>query len=113
MAYIFVKGKGGIFLNRVPYRRWRQTGQESDHAAVQPADHEQAESTIGETLILQGIISGVILVLVMLVSILTLEIIEPAQTALTQTLQGATTPRELLTEARQFGVDTLDWQWLE
>ena len=107
-------------MTRVPYRRYREPGQRETSRAAgyresqYHADHEdENDGALGQTLILQGIISGIILVAVMLVSIITLPILEPAQHTLAQTLSGPTTPAELIDDARQFGVDTLGWQWLE
>jgi len=93
-------------MERVPYRRYREAELE-----LEPIDEN--EGLLGQTLILQGIISGIILVVVTLVSIVSLTFLEPVQTTLAETLSGPTTPAELINEARQFGVDTLGWQWLE
>ena len=97
---------GGKHMERVPYRRYRDARQEMQ-------EPDENAGALGETLILQGIISGLILVAVMLVSILTLSFMEPVQATLEQTLTGPTTPAELLHEARQFGIETLGWEWLE
>jgi len=93
-------------MERVPYRRYRDFAEEAE------PDNEN-EGLLGETLILQGIISGIILVVITVVSMISLSILEPAQATLAETLSGPTTPAELISEARQFGVDTLGWQWLE
>ena len=95
-------------MERVPYRRYR----DSTHRT--PAqDSDENAGTLGETLILQGIISGIIVVAVMLVSIIPFPFMEPVQNILEQTLSGPATPGALLDEARQFGIDALGWQWLE
>jgi len=97
-------------MERVPYRRYRDSAYEVLEEAEQT---DPNEGLLGETLILQGIISGIIFVVVTLVSIVSLSVLEPAQITLADTLSGPTTPAELISEARQFGVDTLGWQWLE
>jgi hypothetical protein len=90
-------------MERVPYRRYRG----------QREEHNDETGSLGETLILQGIISGILLVAVMLVSIITFAPVTPIQQAVYQALSGPTTPGELATDARLFGVDTLGLQWLE
>lgn len=90
-------------MNRVPYRRIRG----------QIANHGEESGALGETLILQGIISGIILVAVMLISIISNPFVTPAQNALQQALSGPTTVGELSSDAQQFGIDTLGWLWLE
>ncbi|MCL2365202.1 MAG: hypothetical protein FWC71_11120 [Defluviitaleaceae bacterium] len=97
-------------MERAPYRRYRDTAHEM-YDEAEPSDPN--EGLLGETLILQGIISGIILVVVTLVSIVSLSVLEPVQVALAETLSGPTTPAALINEARQFGTDTLGWQWLE
>jgi hypothetical protein len=103
----FQKADKGVTMNRVPYRRFRQSGQ-SYHE-----QHDEETGVIGETLILQGIISGILLVAVMLINIITFAPVVPVQNALHQALSGPATVRELATDARQFGADVLGWQWLE
>jgi len=97
-------------MERVPYRRYRETEYDLTNEA-EPM--EENEGLLGQTLILQGIISGIILLVVTLVSIISVSVLEPAQATLAETLSGPTTPAALINEARQFGVDTLGWQWLE
>jgi len=92
-------------MERVHYRRYKPT-YEKHH-------NEEEPGTLGETLILQGIISGVLLVIVMVVSMLTITPAVPVQDALQQALAGPVTPAELASEAGRFGVDTLGLQFLE
>ncbi|MCL2187263.1 MAG: hypothetical protein FWC16_04105 [Defluviitaleaceae bacterium] len=86
-------------MERVHYRRVRPPAQ---HINTYYEPEEEPVGALGETLILQGIISGVILVIVMLVSIITFAPLSPAQEAIAGALYGAQTPRELFDTARQF-----------
>jgi hypothetical protein len=78
----------GSDMERVPYRRYR--GQE--------IRHEREKSALGETLLLQGIISGIILIAVLLISIITFVPLAPLQNALYEALAGPITVAELAGE---------------
>jgi len=90
-------------MERVPYRRYRG----------QPRQYEEESGALGETLILQGIVSGLILVAVMIISILSFTRLDPIQTAVREALSGPVTVGEIADDARRFGVDSLGLQWLE
>ncbi|MCL2499419.1 MAG: hypothetical protein FWE90_03675 [Defluviitaleaceae bacterium] len=90
-------------MERAPYRRYRG----------QPQRYEEESGALGETLILQGIISGIVLVAVMLVSIITFAPVTPIQNALREALSGPITVGEMADDARQFGIETLGFQWLD
>jgi len=94
-------------MERVPYRRYREAGNYIE------SETDENAGALGETLILQGIISGLLLVVVMLISMVTLGFMQPVQEVLAQTLSGAETPTELWQYVRAFGADTLGLQWLE
>jgi hypothetical protein len=94
-------------MDRVPYRRVRTSRYDRD------TFREEEPGALGETLILQGIISGVILVAVMVISFINFAPLTPVHSVIRQALAGPSTVRELAADARQFGADVLGWQWLE
>ena len=94
-------------MERVHYRRVRPQVESA------PFLQEEEPGALGETLILQGIISGVMLVVVMLISVINFAFLSPAQEAIAETLQGATNLRELYEATRYFGAETLGLSWLE
>ena len=96
-------------MERVHYRRYKP----SSFTAEGNYGNEEEPGVLGETLILQGIVSGVILVIVMVVSMLTVAPLNPVQEALQQALSGPVTPAELASETSRFGVDTLGLTFLE
>ncbi|MCL2203940.1 MAG: hypothetical protein FWB88_08375 [Defluviitaleaceae bacterium] len=90
-------------MERAPYRRYTYT---------QQAEHEGEPGALGETLILQGIVSGVVLVAVMLISIVSFAPAVPVQDAVRQALSGPATAGELVSSAREFGAEVLHLPWL-
>jgi len=108
-------------MERVPYRRIRQS-ENSDYSYgttnrynyrntnlnTRHEHSDEEQGALGETLILQGIISGVILVAVILISMLTFPAVEPLQNAMRQALSGPTNVSEVAADARQFGAEVLD-----
>jgi hypothetical protein len=103
-------------MERVPYRRYRESKEPSYEkygARYTRHDNHEEAGVLGETLILQGIISGAVLVVIMLISMITFAPLTPAQQALRQALSGSETVHELVEDTKQFGIETLGWSWLE
>lgn len=98
-------------MNRVPYRRVMpsrlNSGSGRGTMRRGTSRNENDEPTTGETMILQCIVSGILVVFVLLVSLINIPPANALRDGLRQTLSGAETPRELLYEARHFGEEFL------
>jgi hypothetical protein len=70
---------------------------------------ENQDPNTAETLILQCIISGVLIVAVLLISMLNIAPTAAMRESLRQMLTGAETPRELIADVRYFGEEFLGW----
>jgi len=73
-----------------------------------PGNQEES-ITLGETLILQCIICGIVLVVVLVASMTDIAPAVALRGGISQALSGAHTLDELVTDVRQFGTDWLGW----
>ena len=91
-------------MDRVPYRRITPPRDGVPHKH----SRRQSETiTVGETILGQSIISGLLLVVVLLICLIDIAPMVSLRQGLRQVLAGATTLEELTAEAQQF---RLDWQ---
>lgn len=102
-------------MDRVPYRRITPSANSKNYNRNQYYSHSRNisnEETItrGETLIIQAIISGILLVIVLLIGILDFSPTIALRGGLQTVLTGATTVDELLTDVQQFGEEWLGWE---
>ena len=94
-------------MDRVPYRRImpsRRDGTRNNYA-----QHDQNEITPGETVIMQCIISGILMVAVLIICLVEIAPATSLREGLRQALSGANTVEELLADVRNFGEEWLDW----
>ena len=106
-------------MDRVHYRRVmpsRYANDESSHSRrhtersmSRTSGEEQSEITAGETIILQCIISGILMVAVLLVCLVDIGPTHIMKDGLRQALAGASTVNELVTDVRTFGEEWFDW----
>ena len=95
-------------MNRTPYRRTTPS-RHRDSGHHHERDTEKGETVShGETLIMQCIICGIIMVLVLIAGMTDIAPAATLRSGFTQVLTGAETLDELITEIRQFGADWLD-----
>ena len=73
-------------------------------------NHDTGHITVGETIIMQCVISGVLMVVVLLAAMLDIAPAITLRSGLRQVLVGATTVNELVTEVRYFGEEWLGWE---
>ena len=97
-------------MNRAPYRRVTAP---RGHSGEYTREHDAGEDgsvSYGETLIMQCIICGIIMVFVLIASMADVAPAAAVRGGISQVLTGATTLDELITDVRQFGADWLDWE---
>ena len=95
-------------MERTPYRRItpsRHSG--GTHEREHDTGRGETVSN-GETLIMQCIICGIIMVFVLIASMTDIAPAATLRSGITQVLSGAETLDELITDIRQFGSDWLD-----
>ena len=101
-------GEAAIFRGQAAHNR---PSRDTRSIARANANESEEPGALGQTLILQGLISGIILVCVMVICFIEI----PPTTALRghvrQSLAGATTVGEVAQHARQWGADRLGWEW--
>ena len=99
-------------MNRTPYRRITPRGHRG--GGEYPHEHDtNRDDTVssGETLIMQCIISGIIMVFVLIASMTDIAPAATLRRGITQVLSGAETLDELIADVRQFGTDWLDFEF--
>ena len=101
-------------MDRVPYRRVTP----SRHGAAAPQseyDTHENENPIshGETLIMQCIICGIIMVFVLIAGLTDIAPAAAIRGGITQVLTGAETLDELVTDVRRFGSEWFGWEPVE
>jgi len=97
-------------LDRVPYRR--VTPPRNDRQGNMQYGYgreEQGEITPGETVIMQCIISGILMVVVLIICLVEIAPAITMREGLSEALSGSTTVNELMTDIRAFGEEWLDW----
>jgi len=110
-----MKIKAGDNVDRVPYRRVtpsrHECGASPQEERVRHKDSDENESIIshGETLIMQCILCGIIMVFVLVASMTNIAPALALRGGIRQVLSGAETLDELITEVRQFGADWFGW----
>jgi hypothetical protein len=70
---------------------------------------ESETAARGETIILQSIISGVLLIFILMISMLNAAPTAVLRDGLREILSGANTPQELMTDVRSFGGEFFGW----
>ena len=106
-VYINKAYKGGQILDRVPYRRVTPPRGSAIPRDIPVKPQEKTTSTI-ETVIIQFMISGALMVLVLLISLLNISPFAPLRDGLRQILAGAATVEEFTQEMRHFGYEWLN-----
>ena len=99
-------------MDRAPYRRVtppRQRG--ADYQREYNGSIKDESISHGETLIMQCIICGIIMVLVLIARMTDIAPAASIRGGINQVLSGAETLDELITDVRQFGSDWLGWEW--
>ena len=97
-------------MNRVPYRRITGGGYSRNGTTYRSHQKQPEAITPAETIILQSIISGIILVAVLLVGLVDSAPTMTLREGIRQTLVGANTINELTTDVRNFGETFLGWE---
>jgi hypothetical protein len=93
-------------VDRVHYRR--VTPSKLRNEKTEPADPSRVE-----TIILQSITSGILLIFILIISVLNIAPTENLRYGLREILSGATTPQELFLEVKNFGEEILERDFLE
>ena len=99
-------------MDRVPYRRVTPPR----HGAVPAPEQNGYDGPIishGETLIMQCIISGIIMVFVLIAGMTDAAPAAALRNGINRVLTGAETLDELITDVRRFGSDWLGWEPVE
>lgn len=113
--YSSTAGTGTVYerddkkMNRAPYRI--VTPPRNNAPNIRPRQATSAETIViskGETLIVQAIISGVLLLAVLLVSMIDIAPLSTVRNGLGNAFAGATTWEELVTDVREFGAHWLN-----
>jgi len=88
-----------------------RNGHERSSGGTYTRRYDQSETvTSGETIIMQCIISGIILVAVLLIGLLDTAPTATLRGGIREALTGATTVNELTTDIRIFGEEWLGWE---
>jgi len=95
-------------MNRTPYRRVTPSRRGGGDTRHEYEDEKSETISRGETLIMQCIISGVLMVLVLIASMADIAPAHTVRNGISQVLSGAETLDELIADIRQFGADWLD-----
>ena len=100
-------------MDRVPYRR--VSPPRNGTAASREYDHHENENAIspGETLIMQCIICGIIMVFVLIAGLTDIAPAVAIRGGISQVLTGAETLDELMTDVRRFGAEWFGWEPVE
>ena len=103
-------------MDRVPYRRitpprHERTNPSTRGEHINPKDSMERDTAIshGETLIMQCILSGVIMVFVLVASMTNIAPALALRGGIRQVLSGAETLDELVTDVRRFGAEWFGW----
>jgi len=72
-------------------------------------DSETMDVTPKETAIIQSIISGLVIIIILLISFFDIPLTESLRSTIQESLTGATTVSELIDNVQQFGEDWLGW----
>ena len=97
-------------MDRVPYRRITPPRHEG---AASRNEYDNNAISHSETLIMQCIICGIIMVFVLLASMTDIAPAAALRRGINQVLTGAETLDELITDVRRFGSDWLGWEPVE
>ena len=97
-------------MDRVPYRRVTAPRNASSHTNRHnhKPEKEQTNITIGETLIVQSIVSGLLLAIVLVICLIDIGPLVSAREGLHRVLDGATTVEEFTEDLRQFSQNWLN-----
>jgi len=97
-------------MNRTPYRRVTPPRHTADTYTREYESENEPSNTIShiETLIMQCIISGIIMVIVLIAGITDIAPAAALRDGIRRVLSGAETLDELIADVRQFGSDWLD-----
>ncbi|MCL2197892.1 MAG: M23 family metallopeptidase [Defluviitaleaceae bacterium] len=96
-------------MDRVHYRRVKPSRLNKGAERTRYDHQANEEPTAAETLILQSIVCGVLIVCVLLISLTNLAPAAAIRENLQQLLTGAETPQQLLNDARYFGEEFFGW----
>ena len=102
-------------MDRVHYRRTTPSRYGNERSGERNGNgyynhHNNETITKGETIIMQCIVSGVILVAVLLIGLLDTAPTATLRNGIRDALTGATTVNELTTDIRIFGEEWLGWE---
>ena len=106
-------------MDRVPYRRVTPSRRDYGTASSEyrhnahPSSNDGDGISYAETLIMQCIISGIIMVLVLVSGMTDIAPAVAVRNGIRQVLTGAETLDELIADVRQFGTDWLGWDPVE
>ena len=98
-------------MDRVPYRRVATSRDTTERYYEKNQPAEGKSINFGETLIMQAVVSGILLIFVLAVSILDIAPAISLRGVLRQTLTGATTVGEFAQEVRDAGNHWLGWDF--
>jgi len=101
---------GGDAVERVPYRRVTPSRQGSAPDEYSHSENSEDSMSRGETLIIQCIISGIIMVFVLVATMTNIPPAAVAKEGISQVLSGAETLDELIVEVRNFGAEWFGWE---
>ena len=97
-------------MNRVPYRRVTGSVRAGSGSTYRSRQSQPTTITQAETIILQCIISGIILVAVLLIGLVDAAPTATFREAIRTTMTGANTISELTADIRNFGEEFLGWE---
>jgi len=100
-------------MNRAPYRRVTPPRHSAGEYHREDEYNNETAISHAETLIMQCIICGVIMVFVLIASMTNIGPAAGARDGIRQVLSGPVTLDELITEVRQFGMNWLELQPVE
>jgi len=111
-AYEFINGTEEVHMDRVHYRRVTPSGGGHASGYYRKTQHSQQTEAItsGETLIMQCIVSGILLVVVLLVGLVDIAPTMTLRGGIREVLTGANTIGELAADVREFGEEWLGWE---
>ena len=99
-------------MDRVPYRRVTpsRNGSPGEYTSHHEAVEREEAISRGETLIMQCIFSGILLVVVLVASMTSIGPAVALRGGIRQVLTGAETFEELIADVRSFGAEWFGWE---
>ena len=97
-------------MDRVPYRRIKPPRDSGASQRFAKPRFENEKISFGETIVVQFIISGILMVAVLLICLVDIGPLTSLRGGLRQVLAGATTVGEFTAEVRHFGQEWLNFE---